>query len=240
MIAKHTKTIRIFMTASFLCFNACSGEEGQSVQSSHSILPGDSVIKETFSCDPAMLLDQFQPITLNAHCVEANQQQIDEVNLGNSKREQFLALCYQETNNSCWCDQLIRPNPESIDIFHCTYGNQQVHQLIHPDERTWSHAVEAVKIVNDLQKMNLKVKQIYNWWRPEPYNKNVSGAAGRHPFGTSIDVKFDSKSIKDKAYTQLCRMRKQGRIRALGYYPTTAIHLGIGDKTANTWGKACP
>jgi hypothetical protein len=43
----------------------------------------------------------------------------------------------------------------------------------------------------------------------------------------------------EKAFSQLCKWRAQGRLRAVGYYGSTGLHFGIGDKTANTWGKSC-
>ncbi len=112
--------------------------------------------------------------------------------------------------------------------------------MIHPDESTWEFAFEAVKIVEELEDMNILTKIIYNWWRPEPYNKNVGGAASRHPFGTSVDVRFETKDMQDEAFNVLCKMRAEGQIRAVGFYASTALHFGVGDNIANSWGKACP
>ncbi|MES2966637.1 MAG: hypothetical protein V4668_02530 [Patescibacteria group bacterium] len=172
-------------------------------------------------------------------CVRASRAQIATVDLGNTKLNQFLSRCSAETQNSSWCQQVARPNPESHGTFDCTYSVQQPHFFIHPDEKSWDYAITAVKLIKELQTMGVKIATIYNWWRPEPYNSNVGGAAGRHPFGTSIDVRFASKADQEKAHKQLCKWRAQGRLRALGYYSGTALHLGIGDKAANTWGKAC-
>ena len=182
---------------------------------------------------------ELDSIQLKA-CRRASSRQLASVEDGNTKREAFLERCYEETGGSCWCDQLTRPNPSSINTFRCTYGNELPHQLIHPDEKTWDFAIEAAKIVLELEQKNIAVSIIYNWWRPEPYNKNVGGAAGRHPFGTSIDVRFVRKSDQEKAFLELCKMRKKGRIRAVGYYSSSALHFGVGDHTGNTWGKACP
>ncbi len=173
-------------------------------------------------------------------CNKPTAAQIDEVNLGNTKAAKFSQYCLSNTKNSSWCQEVMRPNPDSISTFKCTYGNSQVHQLINPDENTWVHAVQGVQLVRALESLGIRVCQIYNWWRPEPYNKNVGGAAGRHPFGTSIDVKFCSKLDMERAFDQLCEWRAQGRLRALGYYGTYSLHFGVGDKTANTWGKSCP
>ncbi|WP_295900991.1 hypothetical protein [uncultured Bdellovibrio sp.] len=172
-------------------------------------------------------------------CMKASGSQKTQVNLGLSKKDRFLQKCAAETNNSFWCDQVVRPNPRSVSTFRCTYGSSQAHNLVHPDENTWKYPIEAVKILHDLTAKGIKVSQIYNWWRPEPYNKNVGGAAGRHPYGTSIDVRFASNSEADRAFRELCKMRSQKRIRAIGHYGSASLHIGVGDKVANTWGKSC-
>lgn len=173
-------------------------------------------------------------------CKAATASQLTVVNKGNTKTNRFINQCLAATNNSAWCQQVIRPNPSSLSTFRCTYGPNQVHRLIHPDESTWPNAIKAVQFVSRLEAMGIKVAQIYNWWRPEPYNGNVGGAAGRHPFGTSVDVRFQTLNDMEKAHTQLCKWRKAGQIRAVGYYGSTGLHIGVGDKTANTWGKDCP
>lgn len=173
-------------------------------------------------------------------CRRANASQIEEVDEGNEQRSLFLAKCARETGSSPWCAQLVRPNPSSISTFRCTYGEEQPHQLIHPGSETWKFAIEAVKLIHDLEDEGICTRQIYNWWRPEPYNGNVGGAAGRHPYGTAVDVRFCSMEDMERAFSSLCEYREQGRLRALGYYGSTGLHLGIGDRTANTWGKSCP
>lgn len=156
-----------------------------------------------------------------------------------TKRSLALTCPLKETNGSFWCDQVVRPNPKSVNTFRCTYGSSQAHNLIHPDESTWKYPIEGVRILQDLSAKGIKISQIYNWWRPEPYNKNVGGAAGRHPYGTSIDVRFASNSEADRAFKELCKMRKAKRLRAIGHYGSASLHIGVGDKTANTWGKSC-
>ncbi|WP_041583657.1 hypothetical protein AB1A81_17090 [Bdellovibrio bacteriovorus] len=172
-------------------------------------------------------------------CVKASTSQKKQVNLGLSKKEEFLQKCSKETNGSSWCDELVRPNPRSSNTFKCTYGSSQAHNLIHPVEGTWKYPIEGVRILQDLSAKGIKISQIYNWWRPEPYNKNVGGAAGRHPYGTSIDVRFSSNSEADRAFRELCKMRKAKRLRAIGHYGSASLHIGVGDRTANTWGKSC-
>lgn len=175
-----------------------------------------------------------------AACQRATSSQISVVNTGARKLASFLSKCEKETGSSKWCKEVSRPNPDSIGTFRCTYSVEQAHVFVHPDESTWKHAIGAVKLVQDLVKQGIKVSRIYNWWRPEPYNKNVGGAAGRHPKGTSVDVRFADKTNQNAAQKALCKMRKAGKLRALGYYSGTGLHLGMGDSTANTWGKSCP
>lgn len=173
-------------------------------------------------------------------CTKASARQISVINQGNAKKENFLQRCARETGGSAWCSQLIRPNPNSISTFRCTYGPSQVHQLIHPNESTWKNAIDAVQLIQELEQKGYRICVIYNWWRPEPYNRNVGGAPGRHPFATSVDVRFCSNADANRAFEELCKYRKQGRIRAIGHYGTNALHFGIGDSTGNTWGRTCP
>ena len=182
----------------------------------------------------------FEEIIFPYGCTRASSTQIGVVKTGNAKVDKFVSGCVSVTGSTKWCQQLTRPNPSSKSTFTCTYGSTMPHQLVHPDEGTWKNAYQAVKLVSELEKMGIAVYQIYNWWRPEPYNANVGGAAGRHPFGTSVDVRFSTMKDMEKGHAQLCKWRKAGRLRALGYYGSTGLHFGIGDKTANTWGKGCP
>lgn len=224
---------RFAFLAFLLSHTACQQGSGQELMVEEGA-PEHSELLE----DDLEFLD-FQ-VSEKASCSKATSVQIAKINEGNQKKQKFLNACADETNNSLWCEQLIRPNPSSKSSFQCTYGSNQVHQLIHPDEKTWENAFQAVRLVERLEESNVKVCLIYNWWRPEPYNKNVGGAAGRHPYGTSVDVRLCSKKDQSKAHSLLCKWRKQGELRALGYYSSTALHFGVGDNMANTWGKSCP
>lgn len=189
------------------------------------------------------LLDDNESVSFElmdrASCKKATAAQKAEVQKGYVKLDRFLQKCYDTAGSRKWCDQVARPNPESYSSFACTYGSGTPHYFIHPTEKTWGYAIEAVKLVMELEQKGVKIDMIYNWWRPEPYNANVGGAAGRHPYGTSVDVRFVNKTEQNKAHTLLCQYRKKGRLRALGYYAGTGLHLGVGDTTANTWGRAC-
>lgn len=189
-------------------------------------------IEDDFESEPTMG-------ELGNGCSHATASQIAQVNLGASKRATFLKQCLAATSSEKYCTQIARPNPDSKSTFSCTYSSQQAHVFVHPDEKTWKYAIDAVKMVLELEAKGIKIATIYNWWRPEPYNKNVGGSATRHPYGTSVDVRFASKTEQNKAQRELCKMRTQGRIRAVGYYSGTGLHLGVGDRSANTWGKSC-
>ncbi len=191
------------------------------------------------SCADEHNEEEFNMRSDRAACRAASASQLKEVDHGNQHAAEFLEGCYAKTGNSRWCKEVMRPNPSSINTFRCTYGNNRPHQLVHPSSSTWKNAYQAVQLVEELEDLGICVSLIYNWWRPEPYNANVGGAAGRHPFGTSVDVRFCSMSHMERAFKQLCTWRRQGRLRALGYYGSTGLHLGIGDGTANTWGKSC-
>lgn len=198
----------------------------------------------TFVSNPILLSLMFVALACAcAHaerCKKASKSEREEVDRGNHKKDAFLKACQEATSGSAWCEQVIRPNPKSEEVFACTYGATQVHQLIHPSESTWDAAFAAIEIVEELNEQGIQVCLINNWWRPEPYNQNVGGARGRHPFGTSVDVRLCTLEDKEKAFVTLCKMRENGRIHAVGYYATNVLHIGVADKRHNTWGKACP
>lgn len=200
----------------------------------HAILPG---FPEEMEMEDGE--SQIDGAEQRGPCARADRDQIEQVKKGNEKFEKFLQACARATKGSHWCTQLTRPNPDSIERFRCTYGEDLPHRLINPDESTWTNAFQAVLLVEELEKKNIEPCIIYNWWRPEPYNQNVSGSPTRHPFGTSVDVRFCSLPDMEKAFSQLCQWREKGRLRAVGYYGTTGLHFGVGDKKANTWGKTC-
>ena len=88
-------------------------------------------------------------------CYRATSNQIQEIIKGNQKKDKFLSKCKAAGIDDQWCDQLIRPNPDSEDKFRKTYGNNLPHQLINPNESTWKYAFQGALIVQDLVK-NLK------------------------------------------------------------------------------------
>jgi len=217
-----------------LCLVQIGCQKDSSSQFQNVLTPDEQDIADHIQNDPSM-----RPFDISV-CRKATTPQILQVNRGNEKKDRFIEKCVHETGSSYWCDQLVHPNWESFSAFTCTYGPDQIHQLVHPDESLWKNPIAAVKIIQDLSAKGIKACEIYNWWRPEPYNKNVGGASGRHPYGTSVDVRFCDNSEANRAFKELCRMRKQGRLRAIGHYGTDSLHLGIADKVANTWGRSCP
>lgn len=49
-----------------------------------------------------------------------------------------------------------------------------------------------------------------------------------------------NNSEANKIFNELCKMRRQGRLRAIGHYGSASLHIGVGDRVANTWRKSCP
>lgn len=172
-------------------------------------------------------------------CQKASPAQVAEVNRGLARQDEFLAAFAKATGGSGWCSQLIRPSPTGREVFRCTYGDQQVYRLVHPDPDTWKHAFKAVRMIQALQGEKIRVCEIYYWWRPEPFNTNAGGAPTRHPYGTSVDVRFCSMADMEKAHRRLCAWRAAGELRAVGYYGSRELHFGIADRIGNTWGKDC-
>lgn len=226
----------VFLILVAAAFSAC----GQSPESSQNPIQNESGEWKQESGWPFSENDLIQDLRSKQQCVAADSAQRELVIAGNALRDSFMTYCLSNTGNSAWCQQIVRPNPKSRNYFVCTYGNDLPHQLISPDQETWIYPIQAIQMIQKLSEMKIQTCEIYNWWRPEPYNKNVEGEPGRHPFGTAIDVRFCSKRDQHSAFLQLCKWRKEGRIRAIGFYPSTAIHFGIGDVEATTWGKACP
>jgi len=183
--------------------------------------------------------EELEEMDAPVQCKRASLSEIEEVKSGNQKYSAFIEQCKTHNIDQKWCEQLTHPNQNEISKFKCTYGNEFEHRLIHPDESTWENAFRAAKIVQRLITEQIKVVEIYNWWRPEVYNRNVGGSPLRHPHGVSVDIRMSSVSEMEKAHKKLCEWRKKGEIRAVGYYGSTGLHVGVADEWANTWGKPC-
>jgi|JI10StandDraft_1071094.scaffolds.fasta_scaffold93327_5 hypothetical protein len=172
-------------------------------------------------------------------CQKAPDSEMTEILSGQQKYDSFIEQCKGYGIEQKWCEQLTHPNQNSKAKFECTYGDKVPHILIHPDESTWINAFKAAKLVQRLIQENIRVVEIYNWWRPAQYNKNVGGSKTRHPFAVSVDIRMSSKPAMEAAHKKLCAWRKKGDLRAIGYYDNTGLHLGIDDEVPNTWGKSC-
>lgn len=179
------------------------------------------------------------PGSTSTKCIKAPDSEMSEILAGQQKFDSFIEQCKGYGIEEKWCDQLTHPNKASKATFNCTYGEKTPHILIHPDESTWISAFKAAKLVQRLNSENIHVVEIYNWWRPGQYNKNVGGSKIRHPFAVSVDIRMNSMQDMEAAHKKLCGWRKKGDLRALGYYGNTGLHLGIDDEVPNTWGKDC-
>src|SRR4051794_6875202 len=72
----------------------------------------------------------FVDLTTVQSCKKATFAEMAVINEGNSYYKDFMEGCEAATNGSHWCNEIIRPNPQSAEIFSCTYGPMQAHQLI--------------------------------------------------------------------------------------------------------------
>ena len=120
-------------------------------------------------------LEETYPTENCVKITKASDSEKSEILAGQQKYNSFIEQCREYGIEQKWCEQLTHPNRNSKAIFHCTYEKNTPHILIHPDESTWINAFRAAKLVQRLNSENLPVEEIYNWWRPEQYNKNVDG-----------------------------------------------------------------
>jgi hypothetical protein len=154
---------------------------------------------------------------------------------------EFMNACIARGISEGFCNNLTHPNSQSIHEFRCTYPGKP-HILIPPDKTKWEHAFKGATLVqNGIKNNELCVEEIYNWYRPEPYNDNVDGKPGRHPEGTAIDVRFCTKEDAKKAAKYFCEQFKAGALWAVGSYPSgDKLHLGMEPEKNTTWGPyAC-
>ena len=145
----------------FLVFTGCQ-QASQAPAQEENPLAIDAAAEDDHELIDELLFEK-------ASCVRATSAQIATVDMGSTKKTSFLNECGRATAGSPWCQQLVRPNPNSISTFYCTYGSQQKHLLIHPDEKTWKYAYQAVNLMERLEANGVDITEIYNWWRPEPY-----------------------------------------------------------------------
>ena len=151
----------------------------------------------------------------------------------------FVRTCLEKGVLERFCLNLTHPNqdPESMRAFRCTYPGMP-HVLIPKDESEWTFAFEAALILQTMaRETKVCIDEIYNWYRPEPYNRNVDGRPNRHPKATAIDVKFCTKEDAKKAHRALCELYKKKSIWALGSYPSgNKLHIGVRPELHTTWG----
>lgn len=149
----------------------------------------------------------------------------------------FVRTCLEKGVLQRYCFDMTHPNLDSIEQFRCTYPGKP-HLLIPKDESEWTFAFEAALILQNMaRETKVCIDEIYNWYRPEPYNKNVGGRPNRHPNATAIDVQFCTKEDAKKAHRALCELYKKKAIWALGSYPSgNKLHIGVRPERHTTWG----
>lgn len=137
---------------------------------------------------------------------------------------------------------MTHPNNKSEMEFRCTYPDAKTHVLIPPDPTKWELSFRGALELQKIEAAGVCVKEIYNYDRPEPYNNNVQGAPGRHPYGTAIDIEFCTKADARKAVQAFCKQRTPGdvEIKSVGTYSSgIRIHLGNVKPRRGDWGGGC-
>ena len=169
--------------------------------------------------------------------IRANIEQIVDVLKGIALKPEFIEQCEKATDRPDLCKQIIRPNPDSKSIFACTYPPGVASIFIPPEKGVWHFAFQAIRWISEIENLGISFSHIYNWLRPEPYNKNASGHPDRHPFGTAVDIKLRSKGDQHLAFEFFCEKWRSGQMNAIGFYSSASLHLGIGDteKKEDLW-----
>lgn len=159
-------------------------------------------------------------------------------------RSEFLTDCAAEGIHPSLCENLTHPNNNSKMEFRCTFPSFTQHVLLPNNRSLWTNGFQGAKAFQEaLEEQGLEPNQgacpqIYNYYRPEPYNANVGGAAGRHPNGTAVDVEFCTKEEAQKALNKFAKMRMEKRINSIGIYSSgIRIHIGFGTEKGNTWNQ---
>ncbi len=147
-----------------------------------------------------------------------------------SRARKFVNYCKRSGISENYCSQVTYPTLGSRGTFNRTYRGQPF--LLIPPESHWAKAVSLLSVI---QQAGGCIKEIRNWYRPEPYNSRVDGkSSSSHIDASAIDVHYCSLAEKYKALRKFRHMRaKQGRPAGIGTYGSGSftIHLDLRPKT---------
>lgn len=104
-----------------------------------------------------------------------------------------------------------------------------------PPQACWPHGLACLTIAEAVrERIGNKPLLVANWYRPEPYNRAVGGAAGGdHLTATAIDIQFIGSSAEVRMYREkvvpyLEGLYRSGDYLSLGLYADhKRIHIGV-------------
>lgn len=143
----------------------------------------------------------------------------------------FISTCLSRGIREQFCRQITSPNTDSIGTFRQVYGNKPF--VLMPSQDRWETGLHLLTIAESLAEYG-KICEIRNWYRPEPYNRAVSGAKGsQHLSAGAIDIEFCSVAEKNNALKAALAMRqKYGSPPGVGVYGegSLVIHIDMSNR----------
>lgn len=150
--------------------------------------------------------------------------------------DSFIKKCKGRVKTAIWCDEIVVPNIHSKRSFYSVYNKSKEHLLV-PRKDKFEVGIRLLEILERAVGGNseMRVCQIANWYRPEPYNSRVGGAKrSAHIAADAIDIKFCTRAGRNRAKKRLIQLEKIYKTLGIGSYKgshSVTIHLDF--KTRN-------
>lgn len=143
----------------------------------------------------------------------------------------FINTCLARGIREQFCRQITSPNTNSARTFGSVYGSQPF--VLMPPQDRWETGLHLLTIAESLSE-HAQICQIRNWYRPEPYNRAVSGARGsQHLSAGAIDIEFCSVADKNRALRAALAMRQRFQTPpGVGVYGegSLVIHIDMSNR----------
>lgn len=142
----------------------------------------------------------------------------------------FLDKCYLRVNEGKFCNEVVSPNKHSKRSFVKVYGSSVPHILM-PKEDKFETGIGLLEMLERAIKIDSKIKvcQIANWYRPEPYNSRVGGARrSQHIKANAIDIHFCSRDARNRAIKSFLQLEKKYKKLGIGTYSSSSsvvVHI---------------
>lgn len=147
----------------------------------------------------------------------------------------FVAKCLKRVSSPKLCKEMVSPNTSSKGSFRAVYGSSTPHILM-PKENKFEVGIRLLEMIERAQKIDSKIKvcQIANWYRPEPYNSRVGGAKrSQHINANAIDIKFCSRDARNRAKKVFRQLEKKYKTLGIGTYKSSSsvtVHLDFATR----------